>query len=193
MQMGECASHSLMLPQVHRAKLCCLETQLIFTKVLLGLLWHFFLGSRIMLIKFYPLLLLFLCFVSFTRFQSWGGGGAFFCCLSLYSAPHPNHLPISLKVQLLTSRVGLSGQFYLLFQIQYKIFWQFSNAVFLSRSCSSESLEELLKMVMPRLHLRLMRSDSPLMGSRRPMLRNKARMESGNFMEHANICLDFLS
>lgn len=120
-------------------------------------------------------------------------GGAFFCCLSLYSAPHPNHLPISLKVQLLTSRVGLSGQFYLLFQIQYKIFWQFSNAVFLSRSCSSESLEELLKMVMPRLHLRLMRSDSSLMGSRRPMLRNKARMESGNFMEHANICLDFLS
>lgn len=88
-------------------------------------------------------------------------GWPFFCCyLSLYPP-----FPISLQVQLLTSSVGSLGQFYLLFQMQYKIFWQFSNAVFLSCNCSLESMEEFLKTVVPRLHLRPTKSDSLVMGS----------------------------
>lgn len=45
---------------------------------------------------------------------------------------------------------------------------------------------------MSRLQLRPMKSDSLVMGSRRPVLRNKAPMESGSFKQHANICLDFV-
>ena len=123
-------------------------------------LFFFFLGSRIVLINLHTLLLLFVCFVSFTRFQAGVVWPFFFCYLSVYPP-----FPVSLQAQLLTSSLGSSGQFYLSFQIQYKIFWQFSNAVFLSRNCSLESMEEFLKMVVPRLHLRPTKSGSLVMGS----------------------------
>ena len=123
--------------------------------------------------------LLFVCFVShqISDFRLEHGG------LSS-SAINPSNptFPISLQIQLLTSGVGSLGQFYLSFQIQYKIFWQFSNVVFLRQSLLLESLGEFLKMVVPRLHFRLMRSDSLEMGSRELMLKNKALMESGTFM-----------
>lgn len=146
---------------------------LIFSKLPLGLLWHFFLGSRTALIKLYPLYC-HLCVVCPSPDFRWGGVASL---LMLFSFVYP--FPISLQAQLLTSSMNSSDQFYLLFQIEYKIFWQLSKAVFLHRDCSLESAEEFLK---PRLLLRPMKSDSLVMGSRRPVLRNNALMESRSFM-----------
>lgn len=124
---------------------------LIFGKLPLGLLWHFFLGSRTALIKLYPLYC-HLCVVCPSPDFRWGGVASL---LMLFSFLYP--FPVSLQAQLLTSSMNSSDQFYLLFQIEYKIFWQLSKAVFLHRDCSLESAEEFLK---PRLLLRPMKSDS---------------------------------